>query len=731
MNQLIRFCIVGIVGFAPFGSFQRSVTAQEHLDTIYTTPPLSFPANSPGPAQQGVDWYSGRFYLSSGTALQQFNNILTRYIVSPDGTSWTFDGNEGPFLLLPPHFGDLTANNESLFVPMSFFDNIGGGPPFSIGVFSRSTLEHVTSYGLDALDALYDFEDVAGADYFDGDLLLVDYRNVTPDNTRILRIDLDSLQLIEVYQITTRQANGIESYGSYLYLTSGEAPANLGAIHVYDYAKLSQSGVNAPIATYTFDVYGGPGKFLEHADGLRFRGGIGGTELWVCVANGRMVRHIQTPILPPDGPQQGNYLSLGGIQWIEGSGDGDQIPECGEDAHVQIDLCASSAVTNIFGTLSSPTGECVDIYDAEQQWPSISGGACEPSFGTGFSMNLSDCVISCYTYFTLSVEYSQSGVEYQQTFYFNYSFPEEGLFDPILERCSTDINVDIDCNGDGILNSGEHGEITILLRNTGGATAIDPDVWLSCVAGIELDCGEDIRYTDIPHDGSCHGPKNPDRHFDVYVPKNLSGWFFADILASWDGADEEFSIPDGLQFYVEPQGWIRVYPQTHDFGATGTDEDVVLSVSIDNQGSAPFTVTDIVRSHPNDTSWSGPSLPWTIDPGSSQEITVTIETEKMGCEQITRTLVVVSDACVDDDDPVTDDRVVITGMVCDAWPVFELPATTAVSATNGMDVSGTLMVWQDDRNPPPGHDIYAFDIPTGEEFEARKDKWKPLRVERR
>ncbi len=413
------------------------------------------------------------------------------------------------------------------------------------------------------------------------------------------------------------------------------------------------------------------------------------------------------------GKQQGNYISIGDIEWQEVGGDGDGVPECGESADAQIWLCSTANVDFVQATLYGAS-QCVDIYDAEQDYGSIAGGACVPSIGSGFSMNIVGC--SCNTSFALALQYEIAGVPYEQVIFFWHYFHDQGEVLPTFQTCGFVVVVD-DCNGDGVLNSGESAEIRIAIKNTGSATAIHPDVWLSCVDGIELDCGYDIRYPDLLPDGPCEWPELKTAHWNLYIPPNVEGTFYTDINITYNGANEPFVIPDGLQITVQPQGWIQLNPQTHDFGATGTDEDVVLPVSIDNYGSAPMEVPvdGIVPSHP-DTSWSGPSLPWTIDPGSSQEITVTIETDKMGCEPIERWIDVISDACVED--PNEDNRVVITGMVCDAWPVFELPVTTAVSATHGMDVSGTLMVWQDDRNPPPGHDIYAFDIPTGEEFEA-------------
>jgi len=208
---------------------------------------------------------------------------------------------ESAYAAEPCHFGDITIGSDgTIYAPASEFDGIGftSDEPFQINRFSATDLSAQGAWDAGALFDTYAFEDLAGADYRHGDLYIVDYRDASPDATNIYVFDLatDPPVMIDLISVSSRRVNGIETWGNRLYV-SRDIDTIDAALDVYDIDLLT-AGVNDPIDTYTFDISDGSSQLGQHSEGLTFRFGASGVELWVSAALGTIARRIALPALP-------------------------------------------------------------------------------------------------------------------------------------------------------------------------------------------------------------------------------------------------------------------------------------------------------------------------------------------------------------------------------------------------------------------------------------------------
>ena len=262
-----------------FGCMTQLGFAQQHLETLQTI------ILNDQRALQGITSDGEFFYTSTGTCTLDCGKA---------GSSiFRFDQYwlETDYQPLPLcHLGDISVDDTYVYVP-SRCANFPAGP-YEIRRFNRTTFEEAPpSWSLDAVAYEYSGEITAGLDIHDGDLFLIEYQEDGPDNAHIIHIDIAKLSVLGDYEISTRFANGIEFYGNYIYIANGsrDDPFGYGYIDVYDFEVMEHSGVNEPIATYSYDIAGGPCFGIgEHAEGLTFSG----TELWVCAATGDEVRRI-------------------------------------------------------------------------------------------------------------------------------------------------------------------------------------------------------------------------------------------------------------------------------------------------------------------------------------------------------------------------------------------------------------------------------------------------------
>ena len=234
----------------------------------------------------------GRFHTSRGQCI--LGDIkVEESIFYYHANGWTLLDSVNLLESLPCHVGDVSVDQNYLYVPISNDHQ----SPYLLLRRDKVTLDFVLSWDLTPFAQDYAGDFTAGVDYYHDDIYFIEYRETGGPNAHIAASHLDGNTLYfpyAVYEIPTRYANGIEIYGNYIYITAGNDNL-LGQIHVYNLDQLSTTGVNSPIAIYTYDVSGGPyfGEFA-HAEGLSFSG----TDLWVSAATGYEVRRIETPGLP-------------------------------------------------------------------------------------------------------------------------------------------------------------------------------------------------------------------------------------------------------------------------------------------------------------------------------------------------------------------------------------------------------------------------------------------------
>lgn len=416
---------------------------------------------------------------------------------------------------------------------------------------------------------------------------------------------------------------------------------------------------------------------------------------------------------PNDDPEPGNFLSLGARQWDENGPDGDGCPECGEDVDLRVGLCSSTNIDYIDATLLGGAG--VSVYDSEAFYGALASGTCITE--GQFSMDVAACSGSRQVPFVVHTEYSKNGRLYSQDFAFNYNFREECTFG--FEPCGLDVVVEAvdDCDHDGVLESGEDGEIRLALRNLGDGTAIDAEAWLECLEDIELDCGPNqaISFPDLSP-GACEWPVSALHDWDVRVPKNKSGTFCTEVNVSYDGSAQ--AAPAGeICFDVAPQAWLDIQSNECDLGVIPTDGTATCQTSICNRGTAPLTVSGTIITKPDGLNVDiEPAPPWTnIAPQVCVPITVHVTASGFqGQVEPPITVSFQTSACVGD--PGEDDRLQVTGLISDIPKNFKVPG---VIDARDPDISGDWIVWYDQRFG--NRDVFAYNVCSGETVQVTND----------
>lgn len=409
---------------------------------------------------------------------------------------------------------------------------------------------------------------------------------------------------------------------------------------------------------------------------------------------------------------QGNDVSLGEIEWLEDSGDGDGCPEAGEHIDVYIPICASANIGSVEATLRATPASILDcVSDCEVWYGSIAAGQCASPDDFDMQILVGDINV----HFTLHVEYIKNGQALCRDFEFSRLFPSacpEAEFRVCAE--SPDVEDDEDCGNDNVFHSGDDLDLRFALRNLGTFTvprveaAVD---FNDAPPGVIIDGGriDYDRFGDIAP-GECAWPTSLNSAVDIDAERTYSGTFCADVLIIHDGRDpnDPLVIEDGICVTVHPKPWISVLPRNHDLGVIGTGKAVTFDGQVRNNGSAELDVNAIEIVAPNGIDVQvTPPLPWTsIPPAFSQAVMIRVEATNFE-GQIDPSIEVIfrSNGCIDGNDTQTYDRITVTGLVSDALPVFPVPNIVGAEFP---DVSGTVLVWADYRNR--NGDIYGYDI---------------------
>lgn len=417
-----------------------------------------------------------------------------------------------------------------------------------------------------------------------------------------------------------------------------------------------------------------------------------------------------TPLPPPPPAQEGNDITMRPTyRWDDRDEDGDGVPEAGERVQMQIQLqnTSPSEVTSVRGVLTNIAGN-VEIFGNDVFYGDL--GPNESSWsGSEYDYELQFSSTTTVS-FKLRADYTKNGIEYYQEETFQVTFYEDGALEPKFEVADIQWNdAGDEGDGDGVVESGEDPGFRICLRNVGNAGATEVRARVTNVKFLSIR-DETLEYPDIPTGGQAVCPEgSADFDLDGIIPKSFAGVASADIEVTYSASDIVHTIRDYPLFDVQPAPWIKVEPETYDFGTSSTTQDVQVAWTVRNAGSSSFQVTDLVRSH-DDMSWSGDPLPWTLEPGQSKSVWVTVETSGLQGNIEPRQLVATTTARIDD--PGKDDRIIITGLVSDSLQTFEIPGVTGA---RNPDISGEWIVWTDSRNG--NDDVFAYNIRSGEELQ--------------
>lgn len=501
--------------------------------------------------------------------------------------------------------------------------------------------------------------------------------------------------------------------------------------------------------------------------------GFGNTEL-INVANpqaGKWYAMVTTPsafsgieLLARVSDQVGTAITAITTEWddAKSGGDGDGRIEGGETVKLRARLTSNATINQVTATLySSVPG--VQIVDQEIDFPSFNPG--QSQYGEDAFDLFLDLTAFTGAVFQMEIRYYQSGFPYRQTFQISKDIlaPADAAFTVQSIRVDDNTSRYGGNNNDATIQSGESVRIYPRLLNNGVATATRVDVWLehaNPIALIEIpDAGQQNaeRYPDLSAGASAEPNNNSD--FAVYVAdRSFSGTLFADVLVKWDQAASPVRLQNGLRIDVAPTPWLSFGPKTYSFGVAKPGTNLTYVLNLSNPGSAPLQVTGLSPSHP-DTTVSGVALPFTLNPGQAQAVTVAFNTAGLQA-QVSRSVTVISNGRVSN--PNQDNVLTLTGLVSDSVPVFQVPSSNIVNDTLSVDIWGPWIVWQDnargiidvraynvmttsnllittnaaehfkprihnniiawdDRRNNTAIDIYAFDLLTGSEFVVSTD----------
>ncbi len=423
-----------------------------------------------------------------------------------------------------------------------------------------------------------------------------------------------------------------------------------------------------------------------------------------------------------------------------------------------------------FGTILDDYEYLVDYYDSDGDAPADGGTAIWVRIDRGDrqSMQLKSGWSHNGTYHLPNInldegthQYSFSavdtggGVAVTDTFYGpDVDVPTPGSFNVIGFTLDDSPSICYRNDGDGDFQSSEQIHIRPHIQYNGVLSATDIDVKI-LYEGTELELTQgDRRYPDLG-DGDSAYPENNGYFWVHSVDYGFTGTVYLDVQIEWEEGSTPVVIENAIQLVVEPASVLYVTPVTWDFGVVSPGDSITQTMNVHNQGSGLMTVTDVQTSN-TDTSVPPVDKSFSLAPGSSRDILITIDTDSIiNGTTISRDVQVVSDTRLVEETPPSD-RTTITGLVSDSTEVFQVPGVTGcldpdisgswivwdenrygnmdifaynittdteIQVTNNSAqqntprISGTLIAWEDSRNGGTSQrDIYAYDLSTGQEF---------------
>jgi len=425
--------------------------------------------------------------------------------------------------------------------------------------------------------------------------------------------------------------------------------------------------------------------------------------------------------IPVSQPVEGTAFSIAGYNWDDDTSNGDEdgVMEAGESVRMQVRLRSNSAVTNVNATLTTSDSQ-VDITDSDVYYYSFDAGEYDWPVVT-HDLDLNFVLTDPNTHnsdFTLNVTYEIGSQSYYQNLNFDKEFwwnGDHGSFS-ILNAIPTpndEPSIRFRNNDDEIFQSSEEIHIQPLLKYDGMGQATHIDVTL-LYEGTELRVDpDDERYHDM-NPGDSYYPAYDDYFWIESNDFSFSGTVYLDVQVVYDEGDT-LIIPDAIAITVEPAPVISVGERNWDFAVTAPGDDIAHTIRVHNSGSATMNVSDVSCTY-GDTTVPVGDRSFTLAPGTYRDIVVTIHTGSIASgTMISREVIVTSDGRLADNTPMSD-RVVITGLVSDSVPVFQV---SGVTGGEYPDISGSWVVWSENRYG--NNDIFAYNVATAEERQITTD----------
>jgi len=448
-----------------------------------------------------------------------------------------------------------------------------------------------------------------------------------------------------------------------------------------------------------------------HANPMYFELGTGGltpnTDYYVYaqISNGTHTRYYYAPgkvTIEDPTPQESRDFSILDLSWEDQDGDG--VVEVKEDVELEIKLMSTADVSYIEGTLSCPDAQMTFPQTAASEWPDISAGAAEWSI-RDYELHLNrDETLS--KRFDLHLTYKKGDYSFYQDLVFYKEFrakvvpafkvvgqtiteiPTHNPTDPTDEWYNNRVNDNFE--------SSEKINVQPEIKNIGPVPAHDIRVAVT-YDGQEIRApgpDRDRNYPDLEPGESALPVPGPNDYFRI----DSTDWSFAgqvllDVEITWGDPQQTVTLEDAISLVVHPAPVLSVSPREYDFGRTAPGVNVTYPMHVENRGSGLMTVTDVQTSNAADTGVADSDKSFTLLPGTSRDIPVTILTGQIADgSDITR---VVDVSSVPDirlfeppDNPPPADQLLLRGLVENSPPTLT-EIETLVGALADQDLTIT------------------------------------------
>ncbi|MFC1965282.1 Ig-like domain-containing protein, partial [Chloroflexota bacterium] len=203
------------------------------------------------------------------------------------------------------------------------------------------------------------------------------------------------------------------------------------------------------------------------------------------------------------------------------------------------------------------------------------------------------------------------------------------------------------------------------------------------------------------------------------APRNFAGDINA-TMTVWYGPDSDKSQEVNFTITVMPAPYMHVSPDSHDFGVVAPGNLVQIPAIIYNTGSDSLSIDSLSTDNTDTTITNAPALPFTINPGANQPVTINFNTT--GQSGIVRRLVTVTSDNAYSEGTQT---VAVSGMVGSG--AGETDIVSGDSSQEDPHLYGTKLVYRDNSG---GHlHIYLKDLSTGNVTQLTTDTdnlyWTP------